>query len=272
MLNNGTTLAARPFDLKLYGMSSEHMHYRCSDSSSILLDKCIGIFILFDHAVFDTVAVSGASKVGDRISNFPCPVERLVFRGVQPSDVSRFAEELGNTRSLQVVSSRRIELGGQCSFNESHTKNDHSQVLAIREAVPCFLEEIFRHQSPRKCQVLRRRHLRREPPETLNSLSVAGLVLSGEPLLSNVHRGRVSHFVPYNVRDDAHEQAREATLAKCRCRSRCWTASTAHFLRMGMTLGSSTRALLDSTTRCRRPGATFQRSPASVMTVTVFLL
>jgi hypothetical protein len=28
---------------------------------------------------------------------------------------------------------------------------------------------------------------------------VAGLVLSGEPLLSNVHRGRVSHFVPYNV-------------------------------------------------------------------------
>lgn len=177
-LNDGTSLAARPLHLKLYGMSSEHMHYHCSDSPSILLDERMRIFIFFDHAVFDTLTVSGASKVGDRVSNFPCPVERLVFRDVQPSDVSRFAKELGNTRALQVVSSRRIELGGQCSFNESHTKNNHSQVLAVREAVPSFLEEILRHQSPRKCQAPRRRHLRREPLETLNSLSVASLVLS----------------------------------------------------------------------------------------------
>lgn len=46
----------------------------------------------------------------------------------------------------------------------------------------------------------------------------------------------------------------------------------AHFLRSGTTFASPSPALPESTVRRRNVGATFHRSPASVMTVTVFLL
>ena len=78
--------------------------------------------------------------------------------------------------------------------------------------------------------------------------------------------------LPSNVRNDAHCSARVAAPNKCRCRLRGWAVSSAHFLRMGTTFGLPSCAVLDSTIRCKRFGATFQRSPASVMTVTVFLL
>lgn len=193
----------------LYRMSSEHVHHRRRNSSSILLDKHIRIFVLFDHSVFYSLFVPRTTEVCPRVSDLPRAVKCVMLDSTQPPDGSRFAQQFRNARTLKIVSTRGVKLSRQSPLYESYAKNDNRQVLTVDETISRFLEQKFGHEPTGKLPILSRWELRRKPPQTFDSFRMTRLVLVRKPLLRNV-RVRCGHTMRYNARRQLRREAPSA--------------------------------------------------------------